>query len=99
MGPWGPLGEEGSSPLGLGAKGGAHSPPGRRDAPVGFSPTWGRGGGGTPSLAYIRRGSPLFRTHNHLLSLSLLLLPRADSPCLEFALGLEFITIGRPSLC
>ena len=27
MDPWGPLREEGDSPLGLGAKGGAHSPP------------------------------------------------------------------------
>ena len=27
MGPWGSLREEGDFPLGLGAKGGAHSPP------------------------------------------------------------------------
>src|SRR4051812_25335604 len=35
--------------------------------------------------------TPLFQTHNIL---SLLLLPREDSPCLESAPGLEFSTIA-----
>ena len=35
MGLWGPLREEGDSPLGLGAKGGAHSSLGRRTPPLG----------------------------------------------------------------
>ena len=48
-----------------------------------------------PPLAYIRRGTPpLFPTHNYLP----LLLPKADSPCLESATGLELSTIaGRRS--
>src|SRR4051812_34409818 len=72
--------------------------PAQPPPPLGFSPTWGTGGGGTPSLAYIRRSPPFFQ-HTIISSLSLLLLPRADSPCLEFALGMEFSTIGRSSLC
>jgi hypothetical protein len=69
MGPWGPLREEGVSPLGLGAKGGAHPPYGRRTpSPWEFSPTWGRGGGWHPPLAYIRRGRPpFFPEHQYLL--------------------------------
>src|SRR3954465_2141291 len=83
MGPWGPLREEGVPPLGLGAKGGAHP----------------HGGGeedGTPLGLYKEGYTPLFPMQH---TISLLLLPRADSPCLESAPGLEFFTIGRPSLC
>ena len=61
MGPWGPLREEGDSPLGLGTKGGAHHPPWlAHSLPWEFSPTWGRGGGWHPPLAYIRRGRTPF---------------------------------------
>src|SRR3954463_16254903 len=58
-----------------------------------FSPTWGRGGGWHPPLAYIRRGRPPFFQHNNIfLSLSVSFL-EVDSPCLESAPGLEFSTI------
>ena len=55
MGLWGPLREEGDSPLGLGAKGGAHSPP---PWPAHLPPLGGlvpHGGGeedGTPLVLY-----------------------------------------------
>src|SRR3954465_39559 len=81
MGLCGPLGEEGVPPLRLGAKGGAHPPFGRRTPPPPweFSPTWGRGGGWHPPLAYIRRGTPPFsNTPTHLLFL--LLLPGSGLP-------------------
>ena len=75
MGPWGPLREEGVLPLGLGAKGGAHPPLGRRTtSPWEFSPTWGRGGGWHPPLAYIRRGRPPFFQHTNISFFLLLLL-------------------------
>src|SRR3954471_14621550 len=77
MGPWGPLREEGVSPLGLGAKGGAHSPPWPAHSPPlwEFSPTWGRGGGWHPPLAYIRRGRPPpFSRHTNISFFLLLLL-------------------------
>src|SRR4051812_8726775 len=45
-----------------------------------------------PPLAYIRRGTPPFFQYTEI-SLPLLLLTRADSPCLEFAPVLEFSTI------
>src|SRR3954466_10771527 len=50
-----------------------------------------------PLLSYIRRGRhpPPFFHHLIELSLSLFLLPRADFPCLEFALGWEFSTKAR----
>ena len=52
----------------------AHSP-----LPWEFSPTWGRGGGSHPPLAYIRRGRPPFsKTSTHLLFL--LLLPGSGLP-------------------
>ena len=75
---WGPLGEGGSCQLGLGAKGGAHPPLGRRTFPPWeFSPTWGRGGGSHHPLAYIRRGRPPFSVQLELsLSLSFSYLER-----------------------
>jgi hypothetical protein len=80
MGPWGPLREEGVSPLGLGAKGGAHHPPWPAHSPPWeFSPTWGRGGGWHPPLAYIRRGRPPFFQHTNI-SFFLLLLPGSGLP-------------------
>ena len=42
--------------------------------PWGFSPTWGRGGGWHPPLAYIRRGRPLFFQHTNISFFLLLLL-------------------------
>ena len=88
----GPLGGEGASPLGLGAKGGPTSPlPGAPPLPSGFSPTWEGEGDVHPSLAYIRRGRvPLLFIQ--LISpfettLSLLLLPSSGSHCLELVLG------------
>ena len=77
MGPWGPLREEGVSPLGLGAKGGAHPPPPiwpEHSPPWEFSPTWERGGGWHPPLAYIRRGRPPFFQHTNISFFLLLLL-------------------------
>src|SRR4051812_46666602 len=49
-----------------------------------------------PPLAYIRRGRPPppFSIIS-LSSLSLFLMPRADSPCLGFEFGWEFSTIAR----
>src|SRR4051812_35894593 len=95
MGPWGPLREEGVSPLGLAAKGGAHPPYGRHTPPPWeFSPTWGRGGGSRPPLAYIRRGSPPF-SNTPISPYSSLPFPEVDSPCLESAPGLEFSTIRQ----
>src|SRR4051812_36763608 len=45
-----------------------------------------------PPLAYIRRGAtPFFQ---HTIFSPLLLLPRADSPCLESAPGLELSTVA-----
>src|ERR1043165_398958 len=80
-GPMGPLREEGDSPLGLGAKGGAHSPLGRRTSPPwGFSPTWGRGGGWHPPLSYIRRGRPPFFQAQQQYLLFLLLLLGSELP-------------------
>ena len=68
LGHMGPLGEEGVSPLGLGAKGGAH-PPLRPAHPPPLGSLVPHGGGeedGTP-LAYIRRGSPpFFHTKTHI---------------------------------
>src|SRR4051812_3416233 len=54
----------------------------------------GRGGGWHPHLAYIRRGTPPPLFQHIEISLSLLLRPRADFPCLEFTPGLEFSTIA-----
>src|SRR3954464_10237353 len=80
-GPMGPIKGGGGPPLGLGAKGGAHSPLGRRTSPPwGFSPTWGRGGGWhPPPLAYIRRGTPPF-SKTTKISLPLLLLSSEWTP-------------------
>ena len=95
MGPWGQLREEGVSPLGLGVKGGAHHPPWPAHSPPWeFSPTWGRGGGWHPPLAYIRRGTPPFSNTQKSLFLSFSF-PEVDSPCLESAPGLEFSTIRQ----
>src|SRR4051812_9251331 len=95
MGPWGPLREEGVSPLGLGAKGGAHHPPWPAHSPPWeFSPTWGRGGGWRPRLANIRRAHPPFSNTQLFLCLSFSFL-EVDSPCLESATGLEFSTIRQ----
>ena len=64
--------------------------------PWGFSPTWGKGRGWSPSLAYIRRGGGAFFNTtlsfslSLSLSLSLFLRPRVDSPSLEFAPGWGF---------
>src|ERR1041385_5118718 len=86
-----PMRGRGSLPLGLGAKGGAHPPHGRRTPPlVGFSPTWGGEESPPPSLAYKRRGGGAFSQHNIEFFLSLFLRPRADSPCSEFAPGWGF---------
>ena len=53
MGLWGPLREEGDSPLGLGAKGGAHHHPwSAHSPPWEFSPTWGGEEDGTPLVLY-----------------------------------------------
>ena len=53
MGPWGPLREEGVPPLGLGAKGGAHPPYGRRTPPLGsLVPHGGWEEDGTPLGLY-----------------------------------------------
>ena len=53
MGLWGPLREEGDSPLGLGAKGGAHSPLGRCTPPFGrLVPHEGGEEDGTPLGLY-----------------------------------------------
>src|SRR4051812_49843852 len=96
---WGPLGEEGVSPIGLGGKGGAYPPIAGAPPPLGsLVPHGGGEEDGTP-LAYIRRGRPTFFHHQLLSSVSLFLLPRADSPCLDFAPGWEFSTICTPSLC
>src|SRR4051812_7320956 len=80
MGPWGPLGEEGVSPLGLGAKGGAHPPlwPGT-SPPLGSLVPHGEGRRITPPLAYIRRGRPPFFQHTNI-SVFLLLLPGSGLP-------------------
>src|SRR4051812_35155199 len=60
-GPLGPIRGGGGPPLGLAPRVGPIPPLGRRTSPPwGFSPTWGRGGGSHPSLAYIRRGRPPF---------------------------------------
>src|ERR1041385_8943266 len=80
MGPWGPLREEGVSPLGLAPRVGPTTPLGRRTPPPWeFSPTWGRGGGWHPLLAYIRRGRPPFFQHTNI-SFFLLLLPGSGLP-------------------
>ena len=53
MGPWGPLREEGDSPLGLGAKGGAHSPLAGAPPPLGgLVPHGGGEEDGTPLGLY-----------------------------------------------
>jgi hypothetical protein len=53
MGPWGPLREEGVSPLGLGAKGGAHHPPWPAHSPLGsLVPHGGGEEDGTPLGLY-----------------------------------------------
>jgi len=89
--------ERGASPLGQGVKGGPSSPlAAPNPLPLGFSPTWEGEGGWHPSLAYIRRGGgALFFTQQFetifLRFLSLFLLPRVDSPCLESALGWGFL--------
>src|SRR3954469_10388193 len=98
MGHVGPLGEEGVSPLRLGAKGGAHPPSlGRRTSPS-LGSLVPHGGGeedGTPLGLYKEGYTPFFQRNRNL---SLLILPREDYPCLESAPGLEFSTIaGRRS--
>src|SRR4051812_33293902 len=59
-----------------------------------FSPTWGRGGGSHPPLAYIRRGSPPF-SNTPISPSSSFSFPEVDSACLESAPGLEFSTIRQ----
>ena len=92
-GPYGPIRGGGGSPPWAWRQGLGPIPPWPAHLPPwGFSPTWGGEEDGTP-LAYIRRGTPpLFPRHT--ISLPLLFLPRADSPCLESAPGLEFSTIS-----
>ena len=52
-GPMGPIKGGGDSPLALGAKGGAHSPPGRRTPPLGsLVPHGGGEEDGTPLGLY-----------------------------------------------
>ena len=69
MGPWGPLREEGDSPLGLGAKGGAHSPLASAPPPLGgLVPHGGGEEDGTPLGLYKEGYTPLFLTHNYLSS-------------------------------
>src|SRR4051812_8056654 len=96
----GPLGRRGFPLLGFAPRVGPIPPS------LGWrtSPPWGlvpHGGGeedGTPPLAYIRRGTPPFSNTTKSLFHSFSFL-EVDSPCLESAPGLEFSTIGRPSLC
>src|SRR4051812_41026605 len=101
MGPLEPIRGRREPPLlAHGAKGGVHPPYGAPPSPpLWFSTTWEVGGWWKPPLSYIRRGRPPFSHHLIEFSLSLFLLPRADPPCLGFALGWEFSTISRPSLC
>src|SRR3954466_3698748 len=95
MGPWGPLREEGVCPLGL-APGWGPPPPlaGALPPPWEFSPTWGRGGGWHPPLAYIRRGRPPF-SNTEISPSSSFSFSEVDSPCLDSAPGLEFSTIRQ----
>src|SRR4051812_27500019 len=95
MGHMGPI-RGGGAPPRLGAKGGAHPPFGRRTSPrLGvLVPHEGGEEYGTP-LAYIRRGTPPFFSTQLEFLFSLFLLPRADSPCLEFAPSWEFSTKAR----
>ena len=84
--------------MGLAPRGGTHPPPlGRRTFLLGgLVPHGGGEEDGTPLGLYKEGYTPLFPTHTIISSL--LLLPRADSPCLECAPGLEFSTIeGRRS--
>ena len=83
--------------MGFAPRGGAHPPWPAHSPPIGgLVPHGGREEDGTPLGLYKEGYTPLFPTHNIL---SLLLLPRADSPCLECAPGLEFSTIaGRRSV-
>ena len=100
MGPFGPIrGRREPPPWPMAPREGptlhmAHPP----SPPLWFSTTWEVGGGWQPPLAYIRRGRPPFFHHLIDFFLSLFLLPRADPPCLGFALGWEFSTISRTSL-
>src|SRR3954470_8527246 len=97
MGPWGPLREEGVSPLGLCAKGGAHHPLGRRTPPLGSLVPHGGGeeDGTPPPLAYIRRGRPPPFSNTPISPSSSFSFPKVDSPCLKSAAGLEFSTIRQ----
>src|SRR3954466_5855955 len=96
MGPWGPLREEGVSPLGLGAKGGAH-PPLRPAHPPPLGSLVPHGGGeedGTPLGLYKEGYIPLFPYNNTSSSFSFSF-QEVDSPCLESVPGLEFSTIKQ----
>src|SRR3954467_1834304 len=100
MGPWGPLREEGPRPppLGLAPRVGPIPPLAGAPPPLGsLVPHGGGEDDGTPPPWPIYGGvHPPFSKPTQ--SLSLLLLPREDSPCLESAPGLEFSTIaGRRS--
>src|SRR3954465_7332167 len=66
--------------------------------PWGFSPTWGKGRGWSPSLAYIRRGGGAF--FNNTLSFSLSFSDIERTP-LVWSLHLVggFIIIWTPSRC
>src|SRR3954466_4537873 len=67
----------------------------RHIPPLGISPTPEVEGGWHPSLSYIRRGRGalliIIFLRQVLISLSLLLLPRVDSPCLEATVGWGFL--------
>ena len=70
-GPYGPIRGRGGSPLGLGAKGWGPSPlAGAPPALGGLVPHGGGEEDGTPLGLYKEGYTPLFPTHNHLLSLS-----------------------------
>src|ERR1041385_1206006 len=91
----------GSLPLGLGAKGGAHPPHGRRTPP----PLWGlvphgEGRRVPPSLAYKRRGGGAFSQHNIEFFLSLSFSDLERTP-LVWSLHLVggFTIIRTPSRC
>src|SRR3954462_4527994 len=98
MGPWGPLREEGDSPLGLAPRVGPTTPLGRRTPPLGsLVPHGGGEEDGTPLGLYKEGSTPLFPTHQ-LSPSSAFSFPEVDSPCLESAPGLEFSTIRQAAV-